>query len=128
MTKLIGRLLAILLSGILLALGGFFCVWGGYVALKVFDDYKDSSDSTYLIFGTPLLAIGLILVAAGGFVVLSGESPSRWLMLAGAAFVAGAIPYGELLGGPSYALNFLLLAMALASFGIHHGLSRRVHT
>jgi hypothetical protein len=56
--NLIGRLLAILLSGILLAIGSFFCVWGGYVALKVFDDYKDSSDSTYLIFGMPLLAFG----------------------------------------------------------------------
>jgi hypothetical protein len=41
-----------------------------------------------------------MIVAAGAFVVLSGESPSRWLMLTGATFLAGALAYGELLGGP----------------------------
>lgn len=69
--ELIGRLAGAVLAGLLLAFGSFFCVWGSYVALKVFDDYKDSPDSTYLMFGIPLLAFGSIFVTAGVLIVLS---------------------------------------------------------
>jgi hypothetical protein len=62
---LIGKLLVILLSSILVMFGGFLSVWGGYIALKIFADYKDSPDSTYLTIGIPLVAVGLIGVAAG---------------------------------------------------------------
>jgi hypothetical protein len=70
--ELIGRLIAILLASILGPTGGILCIWGTYVALKVFDDYKDSSDSTYLTIGGLLLAVGsMLLVSAVWLVILS---------------------------------------------------------
>jgi hypothetical protein len=63
--KAVITVLAMLLSTALVAFGGFLCIWGGFIALRVTEDYKDSPDSTYLMIGISMLAIGLVFVAAG---------------------------------------------------------------
>ncbi|HLF71188.1 MAG TPA: hypothetical protein VI759_03430 [Dehalococcoidia bacterium] len=65
----IGRLAGALL---LLILGGGFAFWGVFIAAKVFDDYKDSSDVTYLTIGGALTLIGLAL-AASAVLLARGE-------------------------------------------------------
>jgi len=80
--------LRITAAGLLAAVAVLSGAFGLLIAAKVFDDYKDSPDSTYLLIG------GMVLVVAAGLAnaawrVARGHGGSVWpaLTLAGLVLV-----------------------------------------
>jgi len=64
---MMGRILAMLTALAPTALGGFLCLWGGFVASRVFVGYKDSPDSTYILVGS---LVGSLLIVPGLIVLV----------------------------------------------------------
>ncbi len=95
----------------------FFLWFGGFITSKVFDEYKDSADSTYLTIGGLSIAIGAMF-AIGALLTVLGPSkkPYIWLLLALVALVASPLPYADMVGAPGYAVNGLLALLAVGSF------------
>jgi hypothetical protein len=46
-----------------------FAYSGGAIIANLWADYKDSPDSTYIMFGAPLLAVALACVVGGLFML-----------------------------------------------------------
>jgi hypothetical protein len=49
----------------LLVLSGALLTTAGFTLSNLFDEYKDSPDSTYLELGLPLLVFGVVCLATG---------------------------------------------------------------
>ena len=76
-----------------LAVVAAFLAWnGGLIISIVFDDYKDSPDSTYLTIGGGLLGMSALFATAALLTVSGAPHRLVWLVLAVVAFLASALP------------------------------------
>ncbi len=100
-------------------IAAFLAWYGGFIISKVFAEYKDSSDATYLIVGGTSLAISALFAA----VALLTVSPTRyrwgWLVLAVLALLASALPYAAMVGSVGYAVNAAVALLAVGSALAH---------
>jgi hypothetical protein len=108
--KLAGRAAILALSTLLLTAAALLWAWGGFIALKVFDDYKDSTDAAYLMLGSLLALVGTVL--AGAALLLLWPNRYSSLTLGALALVAGLMPYWWLFGPAGVLVNALLLVIA----------------
>ena len=112
--------LAKLVVAIPLGVTAAFLAWyGGFIISIIFDDYKDSPDSTYLTIGGGLLGMSA-LFATAALLTLSG-APHRigWLVLAVVGLLASALPYASVVGEAGYAANALLALLAIGCAGAY---------
>ncbi len=87
-----------LFGSLLLVPAVFFSYFGILIAAKVFDDYQDSPDSTYLVVGAAALGVAATFVVSATIVL--ADKPLRWLTIAGAALVLAAALLASLTGVP----------------------------
>jgi len=102
---------AALLGGI----AAFLAWYGSFIISKVFDEYKDSSDATYLSIGGVALAISALFAITALLVVSKTHHPRGWLVVAVLALVAAALPYVSILGSAGLVLNGVLALLAAGS-------------
>ncbi len=108
--------LAKLAIGIPLAAIAVFLAWyGGFVISIVFDEYKDSTDATYIAIGGTSLAIAALFASAALLTLSRTRRPRGWLVLALVAAVASALPYAAMVGWPAYAVNATFALVAVGS-------------
>lgn len=99
----------------LVVIAAFFAWFGGFIISKVFAEYKDSSDATYLTTGGASLAISALFASAALLTVSRTRHRWGWLMLAVLAFLASVLPYTAMAGSVGYALHALLALLAAGS-------------
>jgi peptidoglycan/LPS O-acetylase OafA/YrhL len=97
----------------LVVIAAFLAFYGGFIISIIFDDYKDSPDSTYLTVGGTSLAISGMLATAALLTVSAAPHRLGWLMLAVVAFLASALPYASMVGAVGYAANAALALLAV---------------
>lgn len=102
----------VVVAALMATIAAFFVFLGGAIISNVFDEYKDSDDAAYIFLGGLNLLAGVVFAAAA-VLVLTGASTGWWLILAPAALVVAAMPYGDWFGTPGYAMNALLGGLAL---------------
>jgi len=103
---------------LLVAIAAFFALFGGLIISKIFAEYKDSPDSTYLTIGGASLAISALFATAALLMVSPTRRRAGWAILAVLALLASALPYAAMVGPVGYgvdaALGLLALGCALA--------------
>jgi peptidoglycan/LPS O-acetylase OafA/YrhL len=97
----------------LVVIAAFLAFYGGFIISIIFDDYKDSPDSTYLTVGGTSLAISGMLAMAALLTVSAAPHRRGWLTLAVVAFLASALPYASVVGAVGYAANAALALLAV---------------
>ena len=97
----------------LVVIAAFLAFYGGFIISIIFDDYKDSPDSTYLTVGGTSLAISGMLATAALLTVSAAPHRLGWLMLAVVAFLASALPYASMVGAVGYVANAALALLAV---------------
>jgi hypothetical protein len=105
--------LAVVIPLVLIA--AFFAWYGGFIISKIFADYKDSSNATYLTIGGTSLVIAALFAAAA---LLTAARPRRrwgWLALAVLALLAGSMPYTDMVGTVGYGVSAILILLAVGS-------------
>jgi hypothetical protein len=105
--------------------GGFFCLMGIVVGLKVFADYKDSTDTFYILAGLVFGGGGVLLLGAAVVLLAFPRSRGSWLVLSGLALVAGLLPYSWYLGSTATALNAISLTLAAIALVLYLATRRR---
>jgi O-antigen/teichoic acid export membrane protein len=100
----------------LLCIAGFLLIAANGALTKIFAEYKDSDDSTYLIFGSFAIFTASLL-AFSSFLAAVGEPRSYVaLLVAILAFAATPLPYSQGIGSSiGYAINLLLAVLAICS-------------
>ncbi|HJX61186.1 MAG TPA: hypothetical protein VJ578_01330 [Dehalococcoidia bacterium] len=91
----------------------FLAWYGGFIIFIIFDDYKDSPDSTYLTVGGTSLAIAGMFATAALLTVSAAPHRLGWLVLAVVAFLASALPYASMVGAVGYAVNAALVLLVV---------------
>ena len=94
-------------------IAAFLAFYGGFIILIIFDEYKDSPDSTYLTMGGALLGISALFATAALLTVSAAPHRLGWLVLAVIAFLASALPYASMVGAMGYAANAALGLLAV---------------
>ena len=95
-------------------IAAFLAFYGGFIISIIFDDYKDSPDSTYLTIGGGLLGISALFATAALLTVSTAPHRLGWLVLAVLALLASALPYSSMVGAVGYAANAALALLAVA--------------
>ena len=98
----------------LVVIAALLAFYGGFIISIIFDDYKDSPDSTYLVVGGTSLAISGMFATAALLTVSAAPHRFGWLVLAVVAFLASALPYASMVGAVGHAAN---AALALLTVG-----------
>jgi hypothetical protein len=100
----------------LLCIAAFLLIVATGALTKIFADYKDSNDSTYLIVGA-FAIFTASLFALLAFLAAVGEPKSYVaLLVAVLAFAATPLPYAQGTGSSiGYAMNLLLAVLAICS-------------
>jgi len=96
-------------------IAAFLAFYGAFIISIIFDDYKDSPDSTYLTTGGALLGISALFAAAALLTVSAAPHRLGWLVLAVVAFLVSALPYASMVGEVGYAANAVLALLAVGS-------------
>jgi hypothetical protein len=99
----------------LVVIAAFLAWYGGFIISKIFADYKDSPDSTYLTVGGASLAVSALFATAALLTVSPARHRRGWLVLAVVALVASAMPYASMIGPVGYAANAALALLAVGS-------------
>jgi hypothetical protein len=103
-----------LVVAIPMAVVAAFLAWnGGFIISIIFDDYKDSPDSTYLIVGGTSLAIAGMFATAALLTLSAAPHRLGWLLLAVVAFLGSALPYASMVGVIGYAVNAALALLVV---------------
>jgi hypothetical protein len=107
--------ISLVVAAVLIIIAAFFAWWGGLIISKIFADYKDSSDATYLTVGGGSLAISALFATAALFVASPARQQMRWVVLSVLALLAAAVPYAGMIGSPGYAVNVAVALLAAGS-------------
>jgi hypothetical protein len=99
----------------LVVIAVFFAWYGGFIISKIFAEYKDSSDATYLTTGGVSLAISALFATAALLTVSQAGRRWGWLALAMLALLGAVLPYAAVVGSVGYALNAALILLAAGS-------------
>lgn len=99
----------------LAAIAAFFAWFGGLIISKIFAEYKDSPDATYLTIGGASLAISALFATAALLMVSPTRRRAGWVILAVLALLASALPYAAMVGPVGYAVNGALALLVLGS-------------
>ena len=97
----------------LAVIAAFLAWYGGFIISIVFDEYKDSPDSTYLTIGGALLSISALFATAALLTVSAAPHRVGWLALAVLVLPGSALPYASMVGAVGYAANVGLALLAL---------------
>lgn len=109
------RLAKLAIAGPLAAIAAFLAWYGGFVISNVFDEYKDSPDSTYIGIGGASLGVSVLFATAALLTLSRTRHAVGWLVIALVAAVTSALPYTAMVGWPAYALNATLALLAVGS-------------
>ena len=107
--------ISLVVAAVLIIIAAFFAWYGGFIISKIFADYKDSSDATYLTMGGGLLAISALFATAALLTASPPRQQVRWLVLSVLALLAAALPYADMIGSPGYAVNVAVALLAAGS-------------
>jgi hypothetical protein len=110
---------SLIIAAVLLVVAAFFAWYGGFIISKIFADYKDSSNATYLTIGGGSLAISALFATAALLTASPTRQQVRWLVLSVLALLAAALPYADVIGSPGYAVNVALALLAAGSIVTH---------
>lgn len=111
--------LRLLIAVPLLCIAAFLLIAANGALTNIFAEYKDSDDSTYLIFGSFAIFTASLL-AFSSFLAAVGEPRSYLaLLVAILAFAATPLPYSPAIGSSlGYAINLLLAVLATCSAAV----------
>jgi hypothetical protein len=100
----------------LLCIGAFLLITANGALTKIFAEYQDSDDSTYLIVGL-FAIVTASLLAIASFLAAIGEPKSYVaLCVAVLSFAATPVPYSQGIGNSiGYAINLFLAVLAIFS-------------
>lgn len=97
----------------LVVIAALLAFYGGFIISIIFDDYKDSPDSTYLVVGGTSLAISGMFATAALLTLSAAPHRLGWLVLAVVAFLGSALPYASMVGVIGYAVNAALALLVI---------------
>ena len=106
---------SLVVAAVLFIIAAFFAWYGGFIIFKVFAEYKDSGNATYLTIGGGYLAISALFATAALLTASPTRQQVRWLVLSILALPAAALPYADVIGSPGYAVNVALALLAAGS-------------
>jgi hypothetical protein len=109
------RIVKLVVAVPLVGIAAFFAWYGAFIISKVFAEYKDSSDATYVTIGGASLAISALFATAALLTVSQARRRWGWLALAVLAGLASVLPYTAMVGGVGYGLHAILGLLAVSS-------------